>query len=109
MTNLQVLLTILVIAAATLLTRALPFVLFPAGKQTPRYIRFLGNILPSATIGLLVVYCLKDVTLAAWPFGLPELIGIAVVALLQLWRRNTLISILVGTVIYMALVQFVFV
>lgn len=108
MTNTQALLTIAVIAIATLLTRAIPFLLFPAGKQTPRYILYLGKVLPCATIGMLVVYCFKDVVPTAAPFGAPELIAVAAVVGLQLWKRNSLLSILGGTILYMALVQFVF-
>ena len=71
-------------------------------------ILYLGKVLPCAVMGMLVVYCLKDVAFLQAPFGLPELIGIVVVALLHLWKRNSLLSIGVGTVAYMLLVQFVF-
>jgi len=108
MTTTQVLLTIFVIAAATFLTRALPFLLFPAGRRTPGYVAYLGNALPCATIGMLIVYCVKGVSPSQWPHGLPELVSIAAVALVQLYRRNTLISIVVGTVLYMILIQKVF-
>ena len=70
---------------------------------------YLGHVLPAAMMGLLVVYCLKGVTLTAAPYGIPELIGVAVTAGLHLWRRNTLLSIAAGTVVYMVLVQLVFV
>ncbi len=103
------LLIILVIALVTLLTRALPFLLFPAGKKTPAYISFLGKVLPLAIIGMLVVYCLKSVSVTTYPFGLPELIAIAVVVAIHLWKKNSLISIIGGTVLYMFLVQVVFV
>lgn len=96
------------LAAATLLTRFLPFLLFPAGKKTPEYIVFLGKTLPFATIGLLVVYCLKGVSLTAYPHGLPEFIAVAAVVALHLWKRNSLLSIGVGTAVYMILVQMVF-
>lgn len=109
MTDTQVFITILIIATATLVTRAVPFLLFPPGKKTPKYILYLGYVLPCATIGLLVVYCLKTVTLLEWPHGIPEVIAIAVVALIQFWKKNTLISIVAGTGLYMLLVQFVFV
>lgn len=107
MTQVQALITIGIIAAVTLLTRALPFVLFPDGRRTPPVILYLGRVLPYAIIGMLIVYCLKDVQLATAPHGLPELIGVAGVAGLYLWRRNTLLAIGGGTVLYMLLVQFV--
>ena len=93
-------------AVVTMLLRFLPFLVFR--KQTPRYISYLGRVLPPAIIGMLVVYCLKDVKLTAAPFGLPELIAAACVVGMQAWKRSTLISILCGTVIYMALIQTVF-
>ena len=97
------------IAAGTMVTRFLPFFLFPQGKKIPRYVEYLGQVLPYASMGLLVVYCLKGVSLSAWPFGLPELLGCAAVALLHLWKRNSLLSIGGGTLLYMMLVQAVFV
>lgn len=108
MTTTQQILTIAIIAAGTALTRFLPFLLFPAGKPTPSWVRFLGRCLPAAVFGLLVVYCLKNVSLLAAPHGLPELIAIAVVVALHLWRRQMLLSIAAGTVCYMLLVQLVF-
>ena len=90
----------------TILTRFLPFIVFR--KNTPRYITYLGKVLPPAIIGMLVIYCLKDVSLLAKPFGIPELIAAACVVGLQVWKRNSLISILTGTVVYMVLVQIVF-
>lgn len=109
LTPMQTLLMILAIALGTLLTRALPFLLFPQDKDPPRFIRDLTTLLPPAVMGLLVIYCLKDVSLTAAPYGIPELIGVAVTAALHLWRRNSLLSIAVGTAVYMVLVQFVFV
>lgn len=93
-------------AIVTFLTRVLPFLVFR--QKTPKYISYLGSVLPPAIIGMLVIYCLKDITPAVHPFGLPELISAACVAGLQVWKRNSLISILAGTVIYMVLVQTVF-
>ena len=90
----------------TILTRFLPFIVFR--KNTHRYITYLGKVLPPAIIGMLVIYCLKDVSLLAKPFGIPELIAAACVVGLQVWKRNSLISILTGTVVYMVLVQMVF-
>ena len=95
-----------IMALVTALIRALPFLIFR--KQTPGYISYLGKVLPSAIIGMLVVYCLKDVTLAARPHGLPELIALACVTAAQVWKRNASISILSGTAIYMVLIQTVF-
>ncbi len=99
---------ILVIAmsAVTILLRALPFIIFR--KQPPAYITYLGRVLPPAIIGMLVIYCLKDVTFLASPFGLPELIAALCVIVAQIWKRNSLVSILAGTVIYMFLVQTIF-
>ena len=92
-----------VMAVVTILLRALPFLIFR--KQTPAYVAYLGNVLPPAIIGMLVVYCLKDVSLGSAPFGVPEIIASAAVVGLQVWKRNSLISILAGTVIYMVLSQ----
>jgi branched-subunit amino acid transport protein AzlD len=108
MTAVQQFVTILVVAAGTVLTRSLPFLLFPAGKPTPKYIQYLGKVLPAAVFGMLVVYCLKNVQILSGSHGLPEAIAIAVVAALHLWKKNTLLSIAVGTVCYMLLVQLVF-
>lgn len=93
---------------ATASTRFIPFLIF-RGKTTPRYIQYLSNVLPPAVFGMLVIYCLKDVQFTSGHFGIPEMIGIAVTALLHAWKRQMLISILGGTVTYMLLVQFVFV
>lgn len=108
MTTGQIWITIALIALGILFTRAAPFLLFPAGKPTPKYIRYLGNVLPSAMFGLLVVYCLKNVSLFVPSYGIPELIALAVVVALHLWRRQMLLSIAGGTVCYMLLVQLVF-
>ena len=99
---------IAVMALATMATRFLPFLIFGENRKTPPLIAYLGKVLPCAVMGMLVVYCLKDVSFLSAPFGLPELIGIVLVALLHLWKRNSLLSIGVGTVCYMLLVQFVF-
>ncbi|MDR2656040.1 MAG: branched-chain amino acid transporter permease [Oscillospiraceae bacterium] len=108
MSESQALISVLLIAAATVLTRALPFIIFPSGKETPAYIRYLGKVLPCAAIGMLVVYCVKAVKPLEFPYGLPELISIALVAVMQFWKKNTLLSIFAGTVLYMLLVQLVF-
>ena len=108
MTITRQIITIAMIVLGTMLTRFLPFLLFPAGKPTPKYIQYLGKALPAAVFGLLVVYCLKDVRLLTGSHGLPELIAILVVIGLHLWKRQMLLSIAGGTVCYMLLVQFVF-
>ena len=95
-------------AAGTLLTRVPPFLLFPAGKETPRFVDYLGRTLPFATMGLLVVYCLKGIHPTQAPYGLPELLAVLTVVVLHRWKGNSLLSIGVGTVCYMFLVQVVF-
>ena len=95
-----------VMAVVTMLLRFLPFLVFR--KEPPAYITYLGKVLPPAIIGMLVVYCLKDISLFAHPFGLSELIAVAGVAAVQAWKRNSLISILTGTVLYMVLIRLVF-
>ena len=108
MTVSQQVITILVVVLGTMLTRYLPFLLFPGNKPTPKYIRYLGNVLPAAVFGLLVVYCLKNVSLLTGSHGIPELVSIAVVIALHLWKRQMLLSIAGGTVCYMLLVKFLF-
>ena len=108
MTQTQMILTVLAVALGTLLTRFLPFLIFPEGKTPPALITRLGNVLPGAVIGLLVVYCLKDGFSGTY-HGVPELISLVPVILLHKWRRNTLLSIAAGTVLYMFLVQHIFV
>lgn len=107
MNDLHSVLLIAVIALVTMALRFIPFLIF-GSRQTPKYISYLGRVLPYAIMGMLVVYCLKGVSLTAFPFGIPELIGCAVVTLLHIWKRNTLLSIGTGTVCYMLMVQFIF-
>lgn len=98
-----------VVAVAALVTAALrflPFLVFRENRPTPPLLTRLGEVLPYAIMGMLVVYCLKDVSLAASPFGIPEALGCAAVALLHVWKRSTLLSIAGGTAVYMVLVQF---
>ena len=95
-----------VMSAVTVLLRALPFLVFR--KKVPAYVSYLGRVLPPAIIGMLVIYCLKDTTVTAAPFGAPELIAGALVVALQAWKRNALLSILSGTAVYMLLIQLVF-
>lgn len=108
MTLAQQIITVGMVILGTALTRFLPFLLFPAGRPTPRYIRYLGTVLPAAVFGLLVVYCLRDVSLLSGSHGIPELISIAAVVGLHMWKRQMLLSIAGGTVCYMLLVQLVF-
>ena len=108
MTVTQQIITIAMVVLSTVLTRFLPFLIFPGGKETPRYIQYLGRVLPGAVFGLLVVYCLRSVELFSGSHGLPEAISIVLVVLLHLWRRQMLLSIAGGTVCYMLLVQLVF-
>lgn len=108
MTLAQQILTIAVIVLGTMATRFLPFLLFPAGKPTPKYIQYLGKVLPAAVFGMLVIYCLKNVSLFSGNHAIPELLSIAVVVALHLWKRQMLLSIAGGTVFYMLLVQLVF-
>ena len=106
--NTHAALLVAAMSIVTILLRFLPFLIWSGKRKTPAYILYLGKVLPPAIIGMLVVYCLKDVSFAAAPFGAPELIAGACVVFLQAWRRNSLISILGGTLIYMLLVQCVF-
>lgn len=108
MTLTQEIFTIGLCALATMLTRFLPFLIFRSDKPTPKYIKYLGKALPAAIFGMLVVYCLKNVSLLTGSHGLPELISIVLVVGLHLWKRNMLLSIGGGTVCYMLLVQWVF-
>lgn len=104
----SVVFTILTVAAATFFTRLLPFLLFPANKKTPDFVLYLGRVLPYAIMGMLIIYCFKDVDFLAWPFGLPELLAGLFVVLAHKWKHSLLLSIGGGTVLYMVLVQAVF-
>ena len=108
MTVTQRILMIAVAVIGTMATRFLPFLLFPAGKPTPKYIQYLGRVLPAAVFGMLVVYCLKGVSLFSGSHGIPEAISILVVVLLHRWRKQMLLSIAGGTICYMLLVQLLF-
>lgn len=105
----QQILTIAAVVLGTMTTRFLPFILFPAGRSTPKYIQYLGRVLPAAALGLLVIYSLKGVNLLTGSHGIPELIAVAFVIILHKWKRQMLLSIAGGTVLYMILVQIVFV
>ena len=105
MTLTQQILTIAMVVLGTALTRFLPFLIFPSGKPTPKYIQYLGKVLPAAVFGLLVVYCLRNVDLLSGSHGLPELLSILLVIGLHVWKRQMLLSIAGGTIFYMILVQ----
>ncbi len=102
------LLIILLVAITTFATRLVPFLFFPKGKEIPKTIQYLGKVLTPAVIGMLVVYCLKTTSIVEAPHGIPELIAVVVTAALHVWKRNNLLSIGVGTVLYMVLIQVVF-
>ena len=101
-------LLIVVAVLVTAATRFIPFLIFGEKRKTPAIIEYLGTVLPCAIMGMLVVYCLKDISFLASPFGIPEIISCIVVAALHIWKRNSLLSIGGGTVCYMLLVQLVF-
>ena len=102
------LLIIIVVAVVTFSTRVIPFLLFPKGKEIPPKVLYLGKALPPAVIGMLIVYCFRSVNFLSYPHAAPELIAAAVVVILHVWKRNNLLSIGAGTVLYMFLVQKVF-
>lgn len=108
MTMSQQIITIALCAIGTIITRFLPFLIFSPSRPAPKYVQYLGKALPAAIFGMLIVYCLKDVSIAGGSHGLPELIAIVFIVLLHLWQRKMLLSVAAGTICYMLLVQFVF-
>lgn len=108
MSNAHMLITITLIALTTITLRFLPFWIFPPSKQPPALITYLGKVLPRAAIALLVVYAVKDVSIVTSPHGIPELVAILVIVVVHVFKRNTLLSIATGTLLYMMLVQLVF-
>lgn len=108
MTDTQIYITAFIMMAATVLTRALPFIFLKSDKPTPKIIEYFGKTLPYASVSLLVIYCLRNISFAEVSGYLPVLISVAVTALLHIWKGKTLISICAGTLVYMILVQFVF-
>ena len=102
------LIIVAVAAACTFATRLVPFVLFSGKKEPPKFVRYLGGVLPVATIGVLIVYGVGDVRDSGIYDQIPKLIAVAATALVHLWKRNTLLSIAVGTIGYMLLINFVF-
>lgn len=105
LTPFQTLVMIFAVALGTIITRFAPFLLFPETREQPKTVIYLGRVLPPAMMGLLVVYCIKGVTLLRAPYGLPEAVAILITAALHKWRGNALLSICLGTVTYMFLVQ----
>ena len=108
MTTTQQIITIAMVVLGTVITRSLPFIVFPAGKETPKFVQYLGKFLPGAVFGMLIIYCLKGVSIFSGNHAIPEMIGIAVTVALHKWKHQMLISIAGGTVVYMLLVQLVF-
>ena len=102
------LLVILAVALTTFATRVLPFLIFQKGRPVPKTVEYLGRVLTPAVIGMLVIYCLKDTPIVSAPHGIPEAAAVLAVVLLHLWKRNNLLSIGGGTILYMFLVQAVF-
>ena len=108
MTTTHILISIALLTSGTMLTRFLPFIIFREKTQPPKFIQYLGNVLPAAIFSMLVVYCLKNVQLLGGSHGLPEFIAIGITTVLHLWKRQILLSIAGGTVAYMLLVQMIF-
>ncbi len=108
MPDMHAALMVALVAAVTILLRFLPFWIFGENRSTPPLIAYLGKVLPFAIMGMLVVYCLKDVSFTSAPYGIPELLCCALVAVLHVWKRSTLLSIGAGTLCYMLLVQHIF-
>ena len=104
----QSIITIAAVVAGTMLTRFIPFLVFPEHKRTPKSIEYLGTILPFAMTGLLVVYSLKDTVLTAWPYGIPQAIAVILVVVVHRWKHNMMLSLAAGTIAYMILIQTVF-
>lgn len=108
MTLFEQMITIGMVVLGTMMTRFIPFILFPSGRSTPKYVQYLGKVLPAAALGLLVTYSIRSIDLLSGNHGVPELISVTIVALLHTWRRNMLLSIASGTIVYMLLIQMVF-
>ena len=108
MSTQTLLISIAIMIAVTAITRAFPFILFGGDRKPPKALIFLGKALPPAIIAMLVVYCLKGTELLVYPYGIPEAISVVVIIILHILKRNNLLSIFGGTILYMLLVQFVF-
>lgn len=107
MTVTEQIITIAMVAVGTMLTRFLPFIVFPSDKPTPKFVQYLGKVLPPAIFGLLVIYCLKNADVMSGTHGIPELIAITAVVALHLWKRQMILSVAGGTICYMILIQII--
>lgn len=107
MTDTQMIITFAVVVLATVLTRFLPYILFPQNRPVPKYINYLGKVLAPAVFGFLVVYCFRNVKVTAAPYGIPELIGLLVVIFSFLWKRSMFLSMILGTAVYMAVIYLI--
>ncbi|MED4473550.1 MULTISPECIES: branched-chain amino acid transporter permease [Bacillaceae] len=107
MTFTQEMITIGTVVLGTVITRFLPFIIFSADKPTPSYIQFLGNALPPAVFGLLVIYSLRDISFSSGSHGIPELISIGLIIIVHYWKKNMFLSIASGTICYMLIIQFI--
>ena len=105
MTSFEIVITVAIVVAGTILTRFSAFLIFPPGKKTPDFVQYLGKALPAAVMGMLVVYTFKDTVVISYPYGVPELIALLVTAGMHLWKRNMFMSIGAGTIVYMLIVQ----
>jgi len=108
LTPIEIVIIILSVALGTLATRITPFILFPEMKKPPEIITYLGKVLPPAMMGLLVIYCFKDIKIGEASYGIPEIIAVLVIFFIHKWKSNVLLSIGSGTAVYMVLVQAVF-
>lgn len=106
--NNHAIVVLIVMGAVTLATRILPVLIFGRGEKVPDYIMYLGKVVPYTAMGLLIVYCLKDISISDAPHGIPELIALAIVSGCYLWKRNTILSVVVGTAAYMLMIQMLF-
>lgn len=98
-----------VCALVTALLRFIPFIVFSGKRKTPAFITYLGKVLPFAIMGMLVVFCLKGTSVTSYPYGIPEIISVAAVTVIHIWKRNTLLSIIGGTALYIVLINFIFI
>lgn len=105
----KTLIVVLVAAACTFATRLIPFIFFGGKKEVPKFIKYLGDILPMAIIGVLIIYCLGSIETGDIKVIAPQLIGVAITSVMHIWKKNTLLSIAVGTISYMLLIHFVFI
>lgn len=105
MTHNQMLITILIVALATIITRFLPFMIFPSHVTPPKFIQYLGTVLPASVMGLLAVYAFKNTPIMTAPYGVPELLATLLLIIVHIKKRQFLLSIAVGTIAYMILLR----